>query len=177
MGSGLLMLLATAVTAALLVVLLAVVVTASRSRRRLEQELTAAREDLVEVQRRVDRLAGQVAAPLPDVRRPAADPQEYVITTAGESGRDAASAPAPQVSGREFASLALGESLVRLVSLGYGVRRALSAENRNRIAFEVKREVRRSRKQRRREEKLARQHLRSTARDAEIGPIAEEDAA
>jgi hypothetical protein len=176
MGSGLLMALATAVTAALLVVLLAVVVASSRSRRRLEQELAASREDLAEVQRRLDGLAGQVAEPVPDVRRAVTDPQEFVITTAGEPEQDVAPTPAPQVSGREFASLALGESLVRLVSLGYGVRRALSAENRNRIAFEVKREVRRSRKQRRREEKLARQHLRSAGRHQEVDAVAEDAA-
>jgi hypothetical protein len=57
----------------------------------------------------------------------------------------------------------LGESLVRLVSLGYGVRRALSAENRNRIRFEVRREVKRSRRQRRRDLKDARRHVRSRA--------------
>ncbi len=163
MSPGLLMVLATAVTAVLLVVLLAVVMTVVRSRRRLEQALSASREELAEVQRRLDRLAGQVA-PVPDVRRPVADQTEYVITTAGEPQQGPEPGTAlPQVSGREFASVALGESLVRLASLGYGVRRALSAENRNRIAFEVKREVRRSRKQRRREEKLARQHLRSAA--------------
>ena len=65
---------------------------------------------------------------------------------------------------------------MRLVSYGYGVKRALSAENRNRIAFEVKREVRRSRKQRRREEKRARQFLRSADRQAEVGPVAEDAA-
>jgi hypothetical protein len=162
MGSGLLMVLATAVTAVLLVVLLAVLVTSARSRRRLEQQLAASRDELAEVQRRLDRLARQVE-PAPDVRRPVPDLQEYVITTAGEPEPATDAGPPPQVSGREFASLAVGESLVRLVSYGYGVKRALSAENRNRIAFEVRREVRRARKQRRREEKRARQHLRSAA--------------
>jgi hypothetical protein len=57
----------------------------------------------------------------------------------------------------------VGESLVRLVSLAYGVRRALSAENRNRIGFEVRREVRRARKRRRREEKQGRRYLREAA--------------
>ena len=69
------------------------------------------------------------------------------------------SAP-PPVDARQFASAALGESVVRLVSLGYGVRRALSAENRNRIAFEMRREVRRSRKDRRRELRDLRRRLR-----------------
>jgi hypothetical protein len=57
-------------------------------------------------------------------------------------------------------SVAAGESLVRLVSLGYGVRRALSAHNRNRIGFEMRREVRRSRRRRRDEVREARRLLR-----------------
>ncbi len=67
--------------------------------------------------------------------------------------------------------MALGESLVRVLSLGYGVRRALSAENRNRIRFEMRREVRRSRKQRRRDLRTAARTLRAH------GGRAEDDAA
>ena len=77
------------------------------------------------------------------------------------------------VSGRQFASLALGESLVTIFSFGYGVRRALSAENRNRIGFEMRREVRRSRKERKRVEKQTRRHLRATGR----ATLGEENAA
>ena len=60
-------------------------------------------------------------------------------------------------------TVAAGESLVRVVSLAHGVRRALSAENRNRIRFEIRREVKRSRRQRRRDLKDARRHLRRQA--------------
>ena len=56
---------------------------------------------------------------------------------------------------RVVLSATLGEPLVRAVALGHGVRRALSAESRNRIRFEMRREVRRARKQRRREMKDA----------------------
>jgi len=56
---------------------------------------------------------------------------------------------------------------VRLVSLGYGVRRALSAENRNRIRFEMRREVKRARKQRRRDLKEAKRHLRAEHDDVD----------
>jgi hypothetical protein len=69
-------------------------------------------------------------------------------------------APA-DLSGSGFATLAARESMIRLVALGHGVRRALSAESRNRIRFEVGREVRRARKVRRRELKEARRHLRA----------------
>lgn len=47
-------------------------------------------------------------------------------------------------------SVTLGEPLLKAVAFGYGVRRALSPESRNRIAFEMRREVKRARKERRR---------------------------
>jgi hypothetical protein len=160
--------------AGLAVVLVAVaaawraVVTAGRARRRLADELAASREELAAVQRRLDGLARRVP--------PAAQPQEFVITTAGSpdapggparpDGLDKLDQPGQEpLSARQFASVAVGESLVTLVSFGYGVRRALSAENRNRIAFEMRREVRRARKQRRRDLKEAKRHLRAQALD------------
>ncbi len=66
-----------------------------------------------------------------------------------------------------FASVAVGESLVRVLSLGYGVRRALSAENRNRIRFEMRREVKRARRQRRRDLKEAKRHLRHVTTESQ----------
>jgi hypothetical protein len=133
------------------------VLTAGRARRRLADELAASREELAAVQRRLDGLARRVP--------PAAQPQEFVITTAGRP-EDKLDQPGQEpLSARQFASIAVGESLVTLVSFGYGVRRALSAENRNRIAFEMRREVRRARKQRRRDLKEAKRYLRAQALD------------
>jgi hypothetical protein len=156
---------ATVVTVAVLAVLVGLLARASRRRRGLEASLAQSRGELAVVRRRLDALAHQ-RAPQP-VGRPAVVAQpEYVITTAGTAPQDdvpATGVPAGQVSGRQFASVAVGESLVRLVSLAYGVRRALSAENRNRIGFEVRREVRRARKRRRREEKQGRRYLREAA--------------
>jgi hypothetical protein len=149
---------AAAAVAVLLVVLLAAVVGARRARRRTEAALAASRAELAEVQQRLDALTEQLSRPAPPEPRHRVDETEYVITTAGEL-RTPESA-VPQVDARQFASLAVGESLVRLLSLGYGVRRALSAENRNRIAFEMRREVRRSRKDRRRELRDLRRRLR-----------------
>lgn len=85
---------------------------------------------------------------------------DFLITTAGTQDEE----PFEPVPATRFVSLAAGESLVRLVSLGHGLRRALSAQNRNRIAFEVRREVRRSRKRRRRELKQTRRGLRGAGR-------------
>lgn len=170
MSPGLQVVVATAVAVVVLLVVALLLVRAARGRRRLEDQLAASREELAAVQRRLDALARQVEP------RPVVGAAEYVITTAGEPEPEdlapAAAAPVP-VSGRQFASMAVGESLVTIFSFGHGVRRALSAENRNRIGFEMRREVRRSRKERKRVEKQARRHLRATGRAA----LGEENAA
>lgn len=163
MDSGLWWLLLAGLAVVLVAVLTAwrVTVSATRARRRLADELAASREELAAVQRRLDGLARRVP--------PATPPQEFVITTAGSPDVPTESAPAPlvrqELSARQFASVALGESLVTIASFGYGVRRALSPENRNRIAFEMRREVRRARKQRRRDLKEAKRHLRAQSLD------------
>ena len=139
-----------------------VAVAGARQRRRLAEELAASREELAAVQRRLDGLARRVDPPA----RP--EPQEFVITTAGvPEPAPHADVPVRQLTAREFASVALGESLVTIASFGWGVRRALSPENRNRIAFEMRREVRRHRKQRRRDLKEAKRLLRAQALDEE----------
>jgi hypothetical protein len=150
--------------ASLLVSLLVAVLAVSvAGRRRLEREVRASHAELVALRERLDALAGS-----PDgtsVRRDH-DRQEYLITSLPEhagpatpgEGHDGAAAALPA---REFASVALAESVVRVASLAYGVRRALSAENRNRIRFEMGREVKRARRQRRRDLKEAKRLLRA----------------
>lgn len=157
-----------------LLVLLVVLVRARRFRRRTEAELATAQGEIAGLKRRVEELTQQVVAASEAARERESTPAasttpstpavrrdrdvEFVITTAGQPRPE--EQPLPTVDARQFASAAVGESLVRLVSLGYGVRRALSAENRNRIAFEMRREVRRSRKGRRRELRDLRRRLR-----------------
>jgi hypothetical protein len=159
------LLVATAVLAAVAAVAvlgLVVAVTASVSgRRRLEHELRTSRESVERLQGRVEELSRAM-----DVSAPHGPPpgQEFVITSLGEASPAAAGGigESPgQPSGPGFASLAARESLIRAVSLGHGVRRALSAESRNRIRFEVGREIRAARKLRRRELKEARRQLRA----------------
>jgi hypothetical protein len=164
MDSGLWWLLVGVAVVLAVTVLVAVLslVSASRARRRLQDDLAATREELAAVQRRVEGLARKSPA--------TSAPQEFVITTAGPVDAPGEVEPAApvtheQLTTRQFASVALGESLVTLASFGYGVRRALSPENRNRIAFEMRREVRRARKQRRRDLKEARRHLRAQSLD------------
>jgi hypothetical protein len=154
--------------------LAAVLLATWSGRRRLRSELDEARADVETLRARVEALAHRADEP--------ADPQEFVITSLDDSSQTAPvrlrSALAVPEGGRttlpagEFVTVALSESVVRLVSLGYGVRRALSAENRNRIRFEMRREVKRARRQRRRDLKEARRHLRD-GRHADLG----EDAA
>lgn len=150
-----------AAAAGLLVVVFCVLVVLLVGRRRLERELAESGERLEALARRLEAL--QATSPSPR-SGPAETDTEYLITTVGEPAPATGSTSAVEhVSAQQFASIALGESLVRIFALGYGVRRALSAENRNRIRFEVRREIRRSRKQRRRDLKDARHRLRAEA--------------
>jgi hypothetical protein len=186
MDRALLIALAAAVLS-LLALLLSTVLT-SRTRRRL----TAAEDQVAALQDRLDELSARVPGDAVDAqatpaaqatRTPgAADPDrnaadsrgtaspsaEFVITSLSDPAVGPVAAPAHQgpdgPSGREFATVALGESLVRVLALGHGVRRAMSAENRNRIAFEMQREVKRARRQRRRDVREARRYLRNGGR-------------
>ena len=65
-----------------------------------------------------------------------------------------------------FADHVLRESVIRLGSLAHGVRRALDAETRNRIRFEMRREVKRARKQRRAEQREAYREWQARQRDS-----------
>jgi hypothetical protein len=145
------------VAAALAIVAVALGVALLRARSRTDRalaqsraETAALRAQLEEVERRVERRFGGTAAAGP------ADP-EFVITDLGRSGPDEElPQPAPQVGGALFADLVLRETVVKAASLAHGVRRALDPETRNRIRFEMRREVKRARKQRRAELREAR---------------------
>jgi len=81
----------------------------------------------------------------PNHARP--DQHEYKITMLGEQTPEPE--PAPVVPGPLFADLVLRESAVQAASFAAGLRRALAPETRNRIRFEMRREVKRARRQRR----------------------------
>jgi hypothetical protein len=101
---------------------------------------------------------------------------EYVITRVGEPEPEPE--PVPTVPAPVFADLLLKESVVQTASLFHGLRRALSPETRNRIRFQMRQEVKRSRKQRRtelrevRREWAARQRAAMTADEAAEGTAA-----
>jgi hypothetical protein len=158
-----------AVLAGLLVGLAAAVWGTARSRRRMSEELRASREELRSLRDRFEELSAALAAP-PSGRDGGEDVGGYLITSlpdtraAGVPPAGAAAAGTP-VDLRRFAVLAAGESLVRLVSLGYGVRRALSPRSRDRVRLEMREEMRRSRRRRRDELREARRYLRSRRPD------------
>ena len=162
------------VAAAVVVAVVVAVLVSRASRRRVQAQLDAARADVEALAARLDDLATSDTT-----HQPVPEPREFVITSLpdGTVPRHAAGTrpeTGPEVDSEvealprvtthltagQFASVAAGESLVRVLSFGYGVRRALSAENRNRIRFEMRREVKSARRQRRRDLKEAKRHLR-----------------
>ncbi|QZY30495.1 hypothetical protein [Nocardioides coralli] len=125
-----------------------------RLRGRTRREVAAARAEAAELRERLERLERLEGRERPAVEAPTlVTGHEFRITRVGEPEPE--EAPPPQLERAVFADLLLRESVIRVGSLAHGVRRALSAESRNRIGFEMKREVRRARKQRRLEQRLA----------------------
>lgn len=133
------------VLGALTLVTLLLVLGLWRGRNRVRRELAAARAEAAGLRAQVDEIERRLAA-----ARPASADQhhDYVITHVGEDPEPAATAPAT-VDRALFADLVLRETVVKAAGLAHGLRRALSPETRNRIRFEMRREVKRARKQRR----------------------------
>lgn len=124
-----------------------------RDRRRVAAELTETRAEAAELRAKVDALALKEAAS----SRPAA---EFVITDIDRADR----VPVERIEGRLFADIVLRETVVKAAAAVGGVRRALSPEVRNRVRFEMKREVKRARKERKQELKQARRDLHARQR-------------
>ncbi|MCL8024231.1 hypothetical protein [Nocardioides bruguierae] len=125
-----------------------------RVRREAASEAAVLRERLTALER--------TARPTATPSRPA---EEFVITELGSdpghtrpagSVRPAATDEAPTVPGPLFADLVLRETTVQAGALLAGVRRALDPETRARVRVAMRQELRRSRKQRRVETRLAR---------------------
>lgn len=149
--------------ATLALVTLAVAVRRLRADRRREAEQFAA--EAARLQAQIDQVRRELAAPAPDA--------EYLITDLGrtplqsqEPVADRGDAPVGgRIDGRLFADLVLRESVVKAAALAHGVRRALAPEHRLRIRSEMKRELRRARKQRKSDLRAARRHLAQVERD------------
>jgi hypothetical protein len=91
--------------------------------------------------------------------------REYVITELQASRRSPLPA-VPALPVPQFADLVLRESLVRAGALAAGLRRGLAPEARHRIRAEMKREVKRSRRQRRADLRQARREWEARQRAA-----------
>ena len=130
--------------------LIAVVLTVSISRRKLHvlaaeqgDQIAGLKEELVGLAHRLD------------LAEAAREPDEAVLIT--EVG---STTPEPTISDRLVLSATVGEPLVKTLAFAHGLRVALSPESRNRIRFEMKQEVRRTRKQRRQDMKAAYRQMR-----------------
>ena len=108
------------------------------------------------------------SAPAASVRR-GAPGAEFVITHLGED-EEADRVPVKiSLTGPAFADAVVRETVVQTASLVHGVRRALAPETRNRIRFEMRREIKRSRKDRKAELKQAlREHRARRRHDVTI---------
>ena len=134
------------------VLALVLLVALARMRSRTRRELAAARAEAAELRERLERLERlEQAAP---AALPIRTTQEFTITRVGTGEPDADHEPTA-LEPAVFTDLLLRESVIRLGSLAHGVRRALAPETRNRIRFEMRRELRRSRRQRRVEQREA----------------------
>lgn len=104
-----------------------------------------------------DGAVAEATAPSPTI-----EASEFVITRLGSEPDE----PVPAMEARLFADVVLRESVVKAASWAYGVRRGLSPANRNRIWFEMRREVKRARKDRKAEEREAIREYRARRRAA-----------
>lgn len=125
-----------------------------RTTARIEAVLSAAQAESDALRSHVEAIERRLAPPAARV-----DSAEYKITMLGEAPADetAPDADAPVLPASLFADLVLREGVVQAASLAAGLRRALAPQTRNRIRFEMRREVKRARKQRRADIRVARQ--------------------
>lgn len=126
--------------------------------RRVRRSVGQAHAEVAELRARLDQMSdrlGTLSGPAAASDVPLGElATEYVITGLGAGATVPAQAVA--VPDRAVLSVTFGAPLVKVLAFWYGVRRALSPESRNRIAFEMRRELKRARKERRRGTRRAR---------------------
>ena len=160
---------------ALAVVVLAALSALRRAAARAEASSAAANALSEDLRAQVSAIEERLRARTPSPGAGRDSEREYVITQLGDlSGRPESSRPeaAPVVDGPLFADLVLRESLVQAASLAAGLRRALAPAHLNQVRFEMRREIKRARKQRRADLRQARREFeareRDPARDGEV---------
>ncbi|RNL79211.1 hypothetical protein [Nocardioides marmorisolisilvae] len=161
MGTVILAAVGGALVALLGVGLVTVVRRRSRTRADLEAMLAAAQHEADDLRARLEELTALVTV-APEGEEPA-----YLITDVGVVRAPAVPEDQIQVPDRLVLSATMGEPLVKVAALGHGLRRALSPESRNRIWFEMRREVRAARKRRRQLLKQYQRDIRAAERAQE----------
>jgi hypothetical protein len=148
----------------------------------VSRALVTSRRQAAALSERLERLEQRLTEPAPASAAPSslpvATPQEFVITHLGEDAADDVDRTPVKVSltAPAFADAVVRETVVQTASVVHGLRRALSPETRNRIRFEMKREIKRSRKDRKAELKEALREYRARHR-ADVADISGEGAA
>jgi hypothetical protein len=150
---------ALAVTTTLLAVTCGLLVVVLSAARRTRRDLDVSRSEVERLAARVERMERDAT------QRPVVPETGYLITDAG-TRRPEEPAGTDEVRTRVVLSAGLAEPVVKVLAFGYGVHRALSPQNRNRIRFEMAREIRRARKLRRRTARRAQRQATSRARAA-----------
>ena len=151
-----------AVVALLVVGLVSVLRRRNRTRADLEAMLAAAQHEADDLRARLEELTALMTV-APDRDEPA-----FVITDAGLVRPVAVpDGEQIQVPDRLVLSATVGEPLVKVAAFGHGLRRALSPESRNRIWFEMRREIRAARKRRRQQLKQYQRDVRAAERAGE----------
>lgn len=161
-------------TVVVLVLLVVLALLGLRWRARTARLLTQRASESAALRAQVEGIECRLGDPRPVAAR---DDRDYVITLLGEERDQVPSRePAPVVAPALFADIVLRETVMQSASLLHGLRRALSPEVRNRIRFEMGREVKRSRKERRAESREALRQWQAHQRQTHPGK-AEESAA
>lgn len=158
-----------AAAGALALVALSVAVPVLRLVRRAAADAAAAHARVRALEERLAELgapATRRTAPVPA----AEEPGSYQITRIDDPGQaidrpaDPPTQTSARVEGRLFADIVAQESLIMAAGLTHGLRRALAPQTRNRIRFEMRREVKRARRQRRADLKAALRDLQARQR-------------
>ncbi len=152
-----------AVTVTLLAVTCALLAVVLAGSRRAGRSLDAARAEVAQLTTRIERMERT-----PRMAPPVVPESEYLITGVGTGRSDDAEADPAEVQTRFVVSSTLGEPLVKALAFAFGVRRALAPANRNRIRFEMRREVRLARKRRRRDALRKRRESARRPREAAV---------
>jgi hypothetical protein len=172
-----------ALCAVLAVLVIGLAAALRRSYQRTAQEFAALERRFEALERTRDAEPSEptgfeTGASAPSSTNEGASESEYVITRIGSPDADDADAaddtePVDPPDARLFADIVLKETVVKAASFAHGVRRGLSPEIRNRMWFEMRREVKRARKQRRADLKEAQRDWKARQRAA----LDEDDAA